>query len=360
MRNPNGYGGINYLGKNRRNPFRVRITTGWEYDEETGKTKQKYATLGYYPTRKAAMMALADYNKNPFDIDKTNVTFKELYEKWANENYKTFSTSNLRSYRSAFSLCKPLHDLKIRDVKKDPMQDLLNELGERYSRPVMDKVKSVFRIVFKTALENDVIEKDYSQFVKVNNFVAAKEIHMPFTVAEINLLWNNINLEFDYDGVLHKPIDTILIMCYTGMRPGELLDMKTENIHLDEKYMVGGLKTEAGKDRIIPIHSEIMPLIEQRYDPNSKFLINLSSESDEYNQYRKYFFNPVIKHFKMKHLPHDGRHTFASFADRSMANPLSIKRIIGHKSNDITKDVYTHKTIEELVAAVNMIDFRKE
>lgn len=65
MRHPNGYGGISFLGANRRNPFRVRITTGWEYDEKTGKSKQKYATLGYFATRKEAMIALADYNKNP-------------------------------------------------------------------------------------------------------------------------------------------------------------------------------------------------------------------------------------------------------------------------------------------------------
>lgn len=359
MRNPNGYGGINYLGKNRRNPYRVRITTGWEFDKKAGKTKQKYATLGYYPTRKAAMLALAEYNNNPFDIDKTNITFGELYEKWARENYPTFKPSNLRNYKSAYALCEPLYKMKIRDVKKDPMQDLLNELGNKYSKPVVDKVKTIFRMVYKTALENDVVEKDYSQFVKVTNYVAAKDIHTPFTATEINILWDNIDLKFNCDGVLHTPIDTILIMCYTGMRPRELLELKTANIFLEEKYMVGGLKTEAGIDRIIPIHNDIMPLIEQRYDSNRELFINFFNKTDDYNQYRRYFFDPVMEHFKMKHLPHDGRHTFASFADRSPANQLSIKRIIGHKAQDITKDVYTHKTIEELVEAVNMIDFRK-
>ncbi len=359
MRNPNGYGGINFLGKNRRNPYRVRITTGWEYDNNTGKTKQKYATLGYYPTRKEAIMALADYNKSPYDIDKTNVTFEELYKKWANENYPLLKKSNLRSHKSAFALCEPLYNLKIRDVKKDPMQNLLNDLGSKYSKPVLDKIKAIFRIVFNTAIENDVIDKDYSQFVKVNNYVAAKEIHTAFSADEINMLWDNLNFEVDYDGVMHKPVDTILIMCYTGMRPGELLDIRNDNIHIDEKYMIGGLKTEAGKNRAIPIHNDILPLIEKRYNPNSERLIELLNETGPYNQYRKYFFDPVMEFLKIKHLPHDGRHTFASFADRSQANPLSIKRIIGHKSQDFTKDVYTHKTIEELVEAVNMIHFRK-
>lgn len=359
MRNPNGYGGINYLGKNRRNPYRVRITTGWEYDENTRKTKQKYATLGYYPSRKEAIMALAEYNKNPFDIDKTNVTFKELYEKWANENYPLLKKSNLRSYKSAYALCEPLHNIKIRDIKKDPMQDLLNDLGDKYSRPVLDKVKAVFRMVYKTAIENDVMDKDYSQFVKVNNYVEAKAIHTTFTADEINMLWDNLDLEINYDGIMHMPVDTILIMCYTGMRPGELIDLKTANIHVDEKYMIGGLKTEAGKNRVIPIHNDILPLVAKRYNPKNERFIMLTQGTDPYNQYRKHFFDPVMKFLKIKHLPHDCRHTFASFADRSNANTLSIKRIIGHKSQDFTKDVYTHKTIEELVEAVNMINFRK-
>ena len=120
-----------------------------------------------------------------------------------------------------------------------------------------------------------------------------------------------------------------------------------------------GSKTEAGKNRVIPIHNDILPLVEKRYNPNNERLIELLNETSPYNQYRKYFFDPVMEFLNIKHLPHDGRHTFASFADRSQANPLSIKRIIGHKSQDFTKDVYTHKTIEELVEAVNMIHFRK-
>ena len=64
-----------------------------------------------------------------------------------------------------------------------------------------------------------------------------------------------------------------------------------------------------------------------------------------------------MNRLELDHLPHDGRHTFASFADRSEINIVAIKKIMGHKSNDITKDVYTHKEIEELVEAVNQITF---
>ena len=60
-------------------------------------------------------------------------------------------------------------------------------------------------------------------------------------------------------------------MIYTGLRPTELLEIQTENVHLDEKYMVGGMKTEAGKDRIIPLNDKIIPLVKNRYDANKKY-----------------------------------------------------------------------------------------
>ena len=59
-------------------------------------------------------------------------------------------------------------------------------------------------------------------------------------------------------------------MIYTGLRPTELLEILTENVHLEEKYMIGGIKTDAGKDRIIPLNDKIIPLIKNRYEPNRK------------------------------------------------------------------------------------------
>jgi integrase len=67
-------------------------------------------------------------------------------------------------------------------------------------------------------------------------------------------------------------------------------------------------------------------------------------------------FNTCMGKLKMKHLPHDGRHTFASLMDSARANDVCIKLIMGHSmKNDTTKGTYTHKTLEELLAEVNKI-----
>ena len=366
MRNPNGYGGISFLGANRRNPFRVRITTGWEYDENTGRQKQQYATLGYYPTRKAAMIALAEYNKNPYDIDAQSVTFEEIYKKWSVEAYAKLQQSSKRTYGSAYKQLESIHKAKMSDLKKRELQAALDKLSDK-SESFQSKAKGIIKGVFKYCLENDLLEKDYSQFISINSSdTNTGNIHNAYTEDEIKLLWDNIKTPIQLKYSLHDirdiyTADLILIPIYTGMRPGELLQIKKENVHLDERYMIGGFKTTAGTDRIIPIHEDIYPLIKARYEAAGVWLIPYKSDNPpSMTTFRKYMFDPLAEKIKLEHLPHDGRHTFATFADRSNIKDHIVKLIMGHNIDDITKNVYTHITPAELVDAVNQITFVKK
>ena len=70
----------------------------------------------------------------------------------------------------------------------------------------------------------------------------------------------------------------------------------------------------------------------------------------------------------MKHTPHDGRYTFAALADNVGMNSVCLKLIMGHSvadndfknfktqsGVDITKGVYTQKTMTELLKEVNKL-----
>lgn len=76
MRNPNGYGTVAKLSGNRRNPFVVRKTLGWD-----DRGYPIYEIIGYYPTREAGMIALAEYNRDPYDIQTAKITMEQLYQK---------------------------------------------------------------------------------------------------------------------------------------------------------------------------------------------------------------------------------------------------------------------------------------
>lgn len=69
----------------------------------------------------------------------------------------------------------------------------------------------------------------------------------------------------------------------------------------------------------------------------------------QYSNYRREKWDNIMEKLKMEHTPHDCRHTGASLLDNAGANKLSRKRILGHLAQDLTDDVYTHKTIEQLI-----------
>ncbi len=81
MKLPNGFGSVYKLSGNRRNPYRAIVTERWLIDSDTGKWKQKRKTIGYYESKKDALQALADYNKSPYDVDASKVTFAEVYDR---------------------------------------------------------------------------------------------------------------------------------------------------------------------------------------------------------------------------------------------------------------------------------------
>lgn len=340
MRLPNGYGSIYKLSGKRRRPFIVRKTIGWD---DNGK--QLYQTIGYYAKRDEAIRALAEFNSNPYDIDAAKVTFAEVFQKWSAKKFDKISQSNINGYKAAFKLAEALHEMKFVDIKTENLQDVIDECEKGHG--TLRKIKVLFNQLFKYALEKDVINKDYSTFVELPED-ESESTRAPFTLEEINKLWENIN-RMDF-------IDTILIMIYTGLRPGELLLIKTADVDIENRTMRGGIKTKAAKNRIIPINNKILPLVKNRASKGYEYFVY----NHEGNQMRYWNFydekwKKIMEQLEMEHKPHDCRHTFATLMDNAGANKLAIKRIMGHASQDITDRVYTHKDIDQLIAAVDLI-----
>lgn len=219
------------------------------------------------------------------------------------------------------------------------------------AHPTRAVIKTLFCVLYKFAEKNDICDKNYAQYVDIGQREGVIN-RTPFSQEEINKL-------FEYEEQLDY-VDTILIMIYTGLRIGELLDMKIKDVHLEDRYMVGGSKTKAGKNRIIPISKKIEPFIRRYYEKNKDkeyLIINSLGRPMTYSNYRREKWDNIMEklQFEGKHRPHDARHTFASLMDTAGANKLCIKRIIGHSSQDLTEDVYTHKSIQELIEAIDLI-----
>lgn len=341
MKRANGNGSVSKLSGIRRKPYIARVTLGW--DEKTGRQIRK--TIGTYVTQKEAQKALIDYLDNPYDLDLSNILFKDVYEKWSRLKYPKVSHSAILGYQSAYNNVEKLHNMKIKDIKARHLQEAIDNCSK--GQATKKKIKFLFGQLFAYAMQNDIITKNYSEFVDIGK-ASEESKREPFSNKEIELLWKHMDdIEF---------IDTILIMIYSGFRIGELLELETKNIDLINMTMTGGLKTEAGKNRLVPIHPKILPLIEKRYNKDNQYLIiNFKGKKMKYDNYYKEKFIPIMEQLNMKHRPHDCRHTFATLLSNANANATAIKKMIGHESYATTEKIYTHKDIEELRKNVELI-----
>lgn len=232
------------------------------------------------------------------------------------------------------------------EIKTEHLQKVIDESGKAH--PTLRKLRVLFSQLYKYAMANDIVFKNYSEYVDIGEGGNDSK-RVPFTAEEIDRLWLCAN-EMPY-------VDTILIMIYTGWRVGELLQLKIEDIDVNEWVIKGGIKTEAGKNRLVPVHERIRPLVKRLVDKKGTYLIKTpdGGEPLKYHYYLDRNFADICIELDIDHRPYDCRHTFATLMDNAGANKLCINRIMGHASADITDKVYTHKDLSELRKAIALL-----
>lgn len=75
-----------------------------------------------------------------------------------------------------------------------------------------------------------------------------------------------------------------------------------------------------------------------------------------YRNYYDSYWTPVMELIGSTHKPHDTRHTCISMMTEKEVSPTLIKKIVGHSgAMSLTKKVYTHVNVQELLEAINKI-----
>ena len=363
---PNGFGQISQIkNRNLRNPYRAMVTVG---KTSTGRPICKpLKPESYFPTYNDAYAALVEYNKNPYDL-KPDITVKELYEKWTAEYFKNATDNYIRTVNSAWAYCSSIYDMRAKDIRSRHIKGCMEEgfrietrgkkKGEKiYATPgTKSRIKSLFNNMLDYALEYEIVPMNYARTFELSGDVIVeieknKKKHFPFDNKEMDLLWKNV------DDV--KFTDWIIIQCYMGWRPQELATLRLDEVNLEKWYMQAGMKTEAGKQRIVPIHSKIKELVKRNYDfalsINSDYLFNdkgqthSGSWSVTYDKYASRF-EKVVKRLNLnpEHRPHDPRTTFVTMGKKAGMDEYALKEMVGHSIQDITESTYTVRDLEWL------------
>lgn len=358
---PSGYGSIQFLGKGRRNPYAVRPPVS-EYDENGKAVRPKpicytdtwlhgFAALTawkagtYTPGMEAefksscdassdlAERIVADYMRISKRTD--GISFSEVYtEAYAwKKSHNNLSPATEQAYRLGYDRCKSLHNIPIKDIKQKDLQRIID--GSEFSSSTNQQIRTVMKLVFKYAVANDMVSTDYASGLIVNDTEITHG--QAFTDDELKYIWNH------RDDDIYK---RILIMCLSGYRRSAYQSM---DVNLEDKYFCGGVKNKYSKNRIVPIHSTIYPMVTELIDRDGSMGFKVYREPLTF----------ALKRINPNASPHWTRHTFSALCERFGVRENDRKRMLGHKIGDITNDVYGHRTLEDLRTEIEKIDVQK-
>ncbi len=323
MRLPNGFGSIVFLTGNRRRPYWAKKFKEWD-----DRGYPVYTTLGYFPTYNEAYAALLEFNQSPYDVSTHDMTFREAAERWMKEftevpvNGKLPVKSTINSYRAISRKCSGIDDRKIREITVSELQAVIATIsaGSQHS------FKSYVSNVFTWAIKNNIIKESPVRYV--HRTAKTKPKRNPFTVEEVRKIWE----------MTPSPIrDIALIFLYTGLRVSEYLLISEQH----ERYIVTGEKTEAGENRIVPIHSRIRHLMENK----------------PYWKNKDRIYQAFIKQFP-GHTPHDCRRTFVTRTVECGMDPVVSRKISGHSGKDVHETAYVLlQNIDYLCEQMELVEY---
>lgn len=325
-RRPKGGGCVSKLYGKRNKPFRA-IKNG--------------ICLGTFESEREASICLLQYQeKNVTSLE--NITLLELYGKWQQtEWYEKLSKSTKGNYSAVLPRLSDLYNCKIKDLKTSHYQSAIDKAKENGTKQrTFETLKTLISVLCKFAMSDDIISRNYAISLRIPETKSITKRN--FTDEEILTLFYN-----DHD----ETARIILCLIYTGMREGEFLGMLKKDVFLDKHYMVGGLKTESGKDRAIPIRNEITEYIEHFYNSStSEYLVhNLKGNKIDKDNFRKLKYYPLLDKLKINYknedgknvlTPHRTRHTFIAENIKAGVKPEILTKIVGHSKYSTSVEKY--------------------
>lgn len=214
------------------------------------------------------------------------------------------------------------------------------------------------RSFYKYLLQNEVITQNPMQKIKGPRLAKRTPVYVPENkitdLLDGMLEKENPLLKFseDFGGTRDKIL--IELLYGTGIRLSEVIGLAEADVDIyNQTIKVLGKRN---KERLIPINTTLIPLIEEYraikkatfpVSPDDSFLLTDNGETC----YPMFVYRRV-KHYLGeldldKKSPHVLRHTFATHLLNNGADLNAIKDLLGHTSLTATQ-VYTHNSLEKM------------
>lgn len=334
QKRPNGSGSVVELKGARTKPFEARI-----------RQNGKQLSIGTFATKTEALIAIENVKLNGVS-DIYNATFERVYHMLLAQKEEKVSDSAMTIYATSYAHFAPIKSMKMRDLRTAHIQAVIDEAyksGLSYS--TIKKLQSLASMMCQIAMANDLIDKNYAQLVNIP-LSAPKSDKPSFTADQLEQLWQLS--ETDSTAAI------ILALCYNGLRINEFLDIKKEHVDLDKRLIYApGSKTEAGKDRIIVIPQDLVPIYKSMMEASGEYLCS-SPQGKRYDakNFRNRVFYTFLDKYGMnpdgKLSPHSCRHTYALLCVKYGLNQKATMDLLGHTKFSTTAEIYANATAKDV------------
>lgn len=354
---PNGKGSITKLGKTssgkeRVSPYMARLPA---YYDSNGKEIRHI--LGCYKTYEEAFDALMNFD----GMMPTDLKLIDVYNLWKKDKYfNKLSIKSQERYDRSFKRFERLHGLRITDIKLNQLQNVVDEMitegyinskGEEmmYTYEYVTRLKIVITKIYDKAIDLEILKRNLGKSLEVDGRESIPEKQV-FSISEINQMFDNAEK--------YPFLKFILIMIYTGMRPGEFRGLRVSSIDFKRRTISNfGIKTKKGKTRVIVIHDKIYRYL---YELAKLSETGYIYEKDGQRVSERTFYDDYYKTLDQvglpSYLPKSCRSTFATLAHVYGMNDLVAINLMGHEDLKTTNDNYIDDYIEYLLKEVNKID----
>lgn len=350
MKRANGTGSVVKLSGNRRRPWAVKVSGRNRY----GHVIQKI--VSYHEKASEAQLALEEYNHTRASgtapsVDKLALTVADVFEAWKAREYRKLKPTSISSHNAAWNKrVSRFGPRKMRDMTLDEWQSLLDEDEDTgLSQSTINNDALLIKALYGYAMERDIVGKDYSRYLDIPS-VGAKRPRDALNDLQLSKLTQLAAGSTPW-------ADTALMLCYTGFRVSEFLQLTRFSYHSEDGgYLQGGLKTESGKNRIVPVHPKIRPYLMRWLDKGGDTIIcDESGKHISSERYREHFRQISALLGVPEATPHWCRHTFATLLHSAKADPLTVKWLLGHSTKSDITSHYTHETIGALKEAITLL-----
>lgn len=322
------------------------ITAGMEIDA-AGKVHRRTRSKSGFKTKKEAVAYLPQLLSAP--AKQKDITLRALYEKWVPTHRAGKST--MGNYQAAFNYFRPLWHQKLADIDVDDLQECIDECTK--GKRTRQNMKAVCGLLYKYAVPRELATLNLGQYLLVGDGEKGAKAALP--VEAVDCLRASIGIV--------PYADYIVAQCYLGFRPAELLALEVKDYNPIERAFTGGAKTEAGRNRVVPVAKKIQPIIDRLLKNKESGFVFCAPDGGAMplKAYRKAFYcaldmagidNPIYEQDGVKrhtYTPHSCRHTFATLMKKVKAPDKDKLSLIGHASTEMLRHYQ----------AVNISDLRQ-